>query len=438
MKFIFTESGYQLFRYRGRSVLLCCVSLLLCGCIAFYIGSLSSNRRALETLSENTPAKVRISNVNADTFDDLTISYTYGELLEMLGVGRVVATCQAGGYYSEESRTALDTAHDEMVRKIEERESDWVYVSSYMPQGDVHIYGVTNFEATGLGWAGDVTLGEGYDLSFLEGDGSLCLISDKMAQSTGLEIGDTFEMPICFLQFTSGFGVGKAYSYMNEYSFTVAGTYPARIETIHPADMYLPLTWLRARLAEDQPNNPFTYTSYGGDLKDSMKLNEFKDSLKDSGLGQPFFIDTHEMYVSLVNARTVYMDDEEFIRSAEKLGQSMRQYEMFLVPFFVVVVFLVTLAIFLVLRGCRRDMAIACSLGRPKAVTAFSTLMAALAAQLAGALLAVPVSMLMTGIGFSTALLVCGTFLLCALIGDIVGLIILLRFDALALLTATE
>ena len=144
------------------------------------------------------------------------------------------------------------------------------------------------------------------------------------------------------------------------------------------------------------------------------------------------------MYVSLVNARTVYMDDEEFIRSAEKLGQSMRQYEMFLVPFFVVVVFLVTLAIFLVLRGCRRDMAIACSLGRPKAVTAFSTLMAALAAQLAGALLAVPVSMLMTGIGFGTALLVCGTFLLCALIGDIVGLIILLRFDALALLTATE
>ena len=44
MKFIFTESGYQLFRYRGRSVLLCCVSLLLCGCIAFYIGSLSSNQ----------------------------------------------------------------------------------------------------------------------------------------------------------------------------------------------------------------------------------------------------------------------------------------------------------------------------------------------------------------------------------------------------------
>ena len=58
MKFIFTESGYQLFRYRGRSVLLCCVSLLLCGCIAFYLGSLSSNRRALETLGENTPAKV--------------------------------------------------------------------------------------------------------------------------------------------------------------------------------------------------------------------------------------------------------------------------------------------------------------------------------------------------------------------------------------------
>jgi hypothetical protein len=438
MKFIFTESGYQLFRYRGRSVLLCCVSLLLCGCIAFYLGSLSSNRRALETLGENTPAKVRISNVNADTFDDMTIAYTYGDLLEMLGVGRVVATCQAGGYYSAESQEALNTAHEEMVRQMEERESDWVYVSTYMPEGDVHIYGVTNFEATGLGWAGDVTLGEGYDLSLLEGDEPLCLISDKMSQSTGLEIGDTFTMPVCFLQFTSSFGVGKAFSYMNEYSFTVAGTYPARIETIHPADMYLPLDWLRDRLKEDQPENPFTYSSYTGYLADSMKLNEFKDSLKDCGLGQPFFLPTGEMFVSLVSARTIYMDDEEFIRSAEKLGQSIRQYEMFLVPFFVVVVFLVTMSIFLVLRGCRRDMAIACSLGRPKVVTAAANLMAALSAQLLGALLAVPVSMLLTGVGFGTAMLVCGAFMLCALMGDIVGLIMLLRFDALALLTAAQ
>ena len=327
---------------------------------------------------------------------------------------------------------------ERFVRQMEERESDWVYVSTYMPEGDVHIYGVTNFEATGLGWAGDVTLGEGYNLSLLEGDEPLCLISDKMSQSTGLEIGDTFTMPVCFLQFTSSFGVGKAFSYMNEYSFTVAGTYPARIETIHPADMYLPLDWLRDRLKEDQPENPFTYSSYTGYLADSMKLNEFKDSLKDCGLGQPFFLPTGEMFVSLVSARTIYMDDEEFIRSAEKLGQSIRQYEMFLVPFFVVVVFLVTMSIFLVLRGCRRDMAIACSLGRPKVVTAAANLMAALSAQLLGALLAVPVSMLLTGVGFGTAMLVCGAFMLCALMGDIVGLIMLLRFDALALLTAAQ
>ncbi len=202
--------------------------------------------------------------------------------------------------------------------------------------------------------------------------------------------------------------------------------------------MYLPLDWLRDRLKEDQPENPFTYSSYTGYLADSMKLNEFKDSLKDCGLGQPFFLPTGEMFVSLVSARTIYMDDEEFIRSAEKLGQSIRQYEMFLVPFFVVVVFLVTMSIFLVLRGCRRDMAIACSLGRPKVVTAAANLMAALSAQLLGALLAVPVSMLLTGVGFGTAMLVCGAFMLCALMGDIVGLIMLLRFDALALLTAAQ
>ncbi|WP_322170524.1 ABC transporter permease [Acutalibacter caecimuris] len=433
--FIWTEAGYQLFRNKGRSILLVCASLLLCGCIAFYLGNIDSSKRALAALSESTPAQARISNLNADEFDNLTISYTFVDTMSNLGIGKVIATSEATCYMDPALLEEVNTLEAARQEAIANRANDFIYVPNHTPKGDAKIYGITCWEATGLGREDVFTLLEGYDLSAMEGEEAVCLVSDSFAEKYGLALGDTLDTTFSCVQYDS-FRM-PVYTYIGETNWKVIGVYPASQKTDHRADLYVPMGWMRPAVGEKVP---FTYTSYTGYLADSMKLNEFKEQAAEySGLGQPFFLptDTH-MSPNLSIASTLYMEDEDFIRTAEKLGQGIRQYEAFLIPFFTIVVFLVTLAIFLVLRGCRRDMAVACSLGRSKRLTGTATLLAALGAQLAGALLSVPLTLLLTGISLGAALLVCGAFMLCALLGDVVGLLALLRFDALALLTASD
>ncbi len=67
--FIWKEAGYQLFRNRGRTVLLCCVSAVLCGCVAFYLGNIEANRKALDNLNESTPAVLHLTNMTMDSLD---------------------------------------------------------------------------------------------------------------------------------------------------------------------------------------------------------------------------------------------------------------------------------------------------------------------------------------------------------------------------------
>ncbi len=172
-----------------------------------------------------------------------------------------------------------------------------------------------------------------------------------------------------------------------------------------------------------------------------MNLNDFKASLDELGFTQPFKIQKFGEWgdnYDRSEGAAIMMDDEDFIKTAEKLGETIQQFQIFLFPFFGVVVGLVTLSIFLVLRGARRDMAISCSLGRPKGLIGAANLLAALGAELIGSLLVLPVMILLLGIPSGTALVVCLAFLACALVGDLAALCLLLRFDALSMLTASQ
>ena len=203
------------------------------------------------------------------------------------------------------------------------------------------------------------------------------------------------------------------------------------------ADIYLPVAFLRAR-AEEQGMS-FYYDSFEAGLNDSMNLNEYKEFLVSAGFSHP--VEPPEdpnVYVNFSDGNAVVMEDETFIKTAERLRSKLDQFEGFVIPFFVVVATLVGLSIFLVLRGARKDMAISCSLGRPKFISGLSALFAALTAEILGCIVALPVIWLAGGLSFSMSLAVCGAFLLCGLVGDIAALMLLLRFDTLRLLIETE
>ncbi|WP_322176541.1 hypothetical protein [Acutalibacter caecimuris] len=102
------------------------------------------------------------------------------------------------------------------------------------------------------------------------------------------------------------------------------------------------------------------------------------------------------------------------------------------------VIGLIVLAIFLIMRSSRRDIAISSSLGRPKFLSALANFLAALFSETVGCILIIPVAVLGTGLSIGGALIICGVFLLCACIGNGLALALILHFDTFALLTATE
>lgn len=84
--FLLTEARYQFARNRGRSVLLILVSALLCGCVAVYMGNISSAQQALDQLEVNTPVILRVVNADGSASGRLDIFPHNADKLRELGL----------------------------------------------------------------------------------------------------------------------------------------------------------------------------------------------------------------------------------------------------------------------------------------------------------------------------------------------------------------
>lgn len=429
MKFTVTEARYQLTRNRGRSVIMLCVSLLLCGCIAFYLGSITTSERALRNINESNPAVVNICNPTGDSMEDLVINTVHTDLLQAgWEMKDVRLTSQAAGAYSKEAR-----------------EQDPKEFSG----GDTKMLGINCVEAMGTPDLRYITYMDGYDGSCFSGSEPLCIISEDYARENDISPGDELSMPIYLCKYRSdrrpayypifGSGTlgGDEFKTPPDWTLKVVGTFSHKLGAYHQADVYLPAQWLRDTM---DSIGDFSYSTFQCSPVDSMKLNEMKLKFLEMGFGMPFYmpVSGQSDFVDFSAGRSIWMDDEDFIKTAEKLAGTVRIYKAFMAPFFLVVVLLVTLAVLLVLRGARRDMALALSIGREKRDIAFVHLLSSLSAQGLGCLIALPGVLLLAGVDILTALIICGAFLLCAAAGDIIGLWGLLRFDAMELLTKTD
>lgn len=168
-------------------------------------------------------------------------------------------------------------------------------------------------------------------------------------------------------------------------------------------------------------------------MKDPRQINTFKESIKDINFLEP----NPDTMMDFTGA-TITVDDQQYIISAETLGQTVVLFRRFRIPFFGLVTGMIVLAIFLIMRGSRRVMAISISVGRPRVLCAMSCFLAALIAEAAGCALVFPAMVLLAGLSAEGAAAICGAFLLCSCAGNIIALCLILRFNAFTLLTAAE
>ena len=393
--FLLTEARYQFARNRGRSVLLILISALLCGCVAVYMGNISFTQQALDQLEVTTPVIMRVVNADGSASRRLDIFPHNADKLLELGLKDLRIT-SSGNAAFDPSFKGMDP----------------------FMGGDSSVLAVNCAEAAKLEAAG-----RDGSLDFLTGSEAMCVMDEAFASRNGIEQDDTIRLEL-YQTVSAGTGFVKLSDNAELTVASICGSDEGTGDTI-----YVPLEWMRQLSVE--AGYSFMYSSFSGVLADPMRLNDFKTALPSAGFTQPF----GEVYNRNLGD-CVSVEDEMFIKTARRLGENLKMFQTYLPAFCAAVAGLVTLVIFLVLKGARRDMAIACSLGRPKRVIGAAHLLSLLCTQFVGMAAVLPV-MLLAGFG-SAAAGIGLSFMLCTLIGDLLGLLVVLRFDALQLLLAEK
>ena len=277
----------------------------------------------------------------------------------------------------------------------------------------------------------NITFENGYDLSFLESVEPLCVVSQSYAAQYGLNVDDMLSMPFYVTRYNDD-GFSLRYEHLGMQDVKIIGVYADSASgSSVPCSMIVSVPWLQTVVKEN--NLRFYYSSFRCALRDPMKLNDFKDAMRSAGFAKPDPNALDERH-----GDTLVVDDQLFIETAEKLEQNLKVLRWFLAPFFALVIVLVTLVTFLLLRSTRRDMAISLSLGRPKILSGCACFFGMLIANVCGCAVAVPILLCTAGLALGQILTICGLYLASSCVGVLLALILLLRFDALELLTKID
>lgn len=406
--FLLTEVRYRLLGRPSHTALLLSVAALLMGVTAFYLGNIQANRAALDSLSGTVRVRAQVVNRTGDRESGLQISPALYEALAAAPVRDLQCTAFLTGAYGPMaqliSQTGVFEGGNVTVRGLND-----------LPAGDVP-EGAVEFR---LGWGPGLFTGEE----------PVCLVREGFAKNYGLRLGDQISLPL-FLSRTDD--EVTRHCPLGYQTLKVVGIYrPRGLALAAAADLYTPVGWMRK--TAEAAGEAFVYDSLSASLAEPMELNRFKGSLKDMG-----FREVQDTSDDLFIGDAMIIEDEMFIKTAGELQENLEVFNRFMPTFFGVVVGMVTLTTFLVLRGGRRDIAIASSLGRQRALNAASHFLGAFCAELLGCLAALPVMCGLVGVTIGTAMASVGLYMACACAGTSLALAFLLRFDPLSMLTNVD
>lgn len=398
---ILKEMNYIVLRSRGRTALSVCIAALLVCCMSFYLGSIQTAESAEKNLAKVIPVTAQVVSRSGARTVGFEIDENHFANLMKADIKDAVYTASACANFQEQYRA------DTSVTAV---------------SGLSALVGVTEE---------NIAFENGYDLSFLERAEPLCVVSQSYAAQYGLNSGDTLSMPFYVTRYNDD-GFSLRYEHLGMQGVKIIGVYADSASgSAVPCSMIVSVPWLQTVVKDN--NLRFYYSSFRCALRDPMKLNDFKDAMRGAGFAKPDPNALDERH-----GDTLVVDDQLFIETAEKLEQNLKVLRWFLAPFFALVIVLVTLVTFLLLRSTRRDMAISLSLGRPKILSGCACFFGMLIANVCGCAVAVPILLCTAGLALGQILTICGLYLASSCVGVLLALILLLRFDALELLTKID
>lgn len=405
--FLVQEVWRHIQRRPGRSLLTLAAAALLAACMGLYMGNIAKAQTALATLAETIPVKVCVSSPDGELQNGLIITAASVDRLLEADIVDPIYTAEVCGTIAPTLQLEGSRRHDTLM----------IATNS--------LNAISGISAESIQFA------DGWDEGLFSGSEPVCIVEELYARKHGLELGETVEIPLDVTRDSGGYAI--YFRRAGTAQLKIVGMFGAgaSLNAVSSLNMVIPVDWFRQFVEGNELT--FYYDSFRGTVGNPMELNAFKQSMQWLGYSEVNGeASEHRKGIALI------VEDEMFIKTAEQLTGTLALFRQFRLPFFALIVVLIALVTFFLLRGCRRELAIAGSLGRPKWASALTYFLVHLLLTAAGCVLALPVMLAVSEMRLAALLAVDGIFLGCACIGVGLALCQLLRFDALALLTKLD
>ena len=387
-------------KHKWKSILNTLVSLFIVVVMILYLGNLNSAKRQLKDLPENIPVSGRVWNMRGEKDSAIFI-----------------AEQKLEGIYQSAYVTNIRESTELLGHFPGEEEEDLWFQGVSSPEC------IEGFEEKKITWA------KGWDWSEFQKSEMVCFVSHEFMEENGLELEQ--EVPFSvdrFVQDRSGVWLQR--EALQPITLKIVGIcdFSGVDEETRVPEAVLPLKGVK-QIFEINDKKYFA-SSLSFDVKDSLKLNELKNELKEAGFKSIIRSSpSSNMGVGLE------LEDSIFIQAAERLQKSASLLQGFL-PFVLLVVLMTGYIIpHLLLQGRREEYAIMRALGTSRKrcnslLFAEHILLAA-----AGGMLGVVIGLIVKALSPANTLLVWLAFLICYTLGAAVAMWTFGRFSIAAVLS---
>lgn len=312
-------------RNKERSLLLAFISFIFVSFVFLYIDSIERNYRALEDLGKQMPVSICLTDVSGIRQQGLRIREETVERLGQLDVKDKVLTAESYGNVS---------ANGQDGKKISVFLTASNDVSAFLLEPESLSVGMKEFQ------------------KLLSGKAGKCLMSKEYAKERGLDCqeGDTLELNLYSGKYNE-IGQVDGFEKVISTQIEIGGFFQGQVYDSIAAEepnVICPVEWLRSQYAG--AGKQFYFSSVRGTVGNPLQLNDWKAKAKKLA-----FAPVNSQQPEDISRIALSVDDRNYIQTASKIRKNMEILKVFVVPVFVLLVFLEALVFFLSIHNQKRE-----------------------------------------------------------------------------------
>lgn len=397
-------------RHKKKSFLSILISCMIVLFLILYIANIEKNEAQLLKLSETIPVTGSVCNI--DGSQEFGLQIDFEKLQEICDTGLIkdeVLTTQT--YADLSTRTYEGKSHRPELNFV--GSNSLSAFSSFSPE--------------------DVSYIDGYDENFLKMSEPICILRNIFMKEQNINLGDELEIMAYAPEYDDKGWQTFKYKKIGLAKMKVIGSYYYNESTKsdEAPDIISSIGFVESIY---KGTSVKCYASSARFiLKDSLKLNEFKNIMQKIG-----FSSTNMQASFSRVGEALTLNDETFIMSATQLTKSLNMLKSFAPLIFIIVAAIGFISSYLLMQSRQNEFAIMRSLGTSKKKCFQVIFLESMIIVLLGSILGVFASNFVVSIKIKTLASILVAFLIFYMLGTMIALLLLNRFSVIAILSKTD